>query len=625
MERSIFRLAFVILSMSAGFCSQAKTGRALIAENGLKPYVQPLLTTTWAQDGGNENAWLPIVDSAKGMLGKTGCGATALGQILKFWEYPKYGYSSNFYVWQSQVDATYEVRTVDFTESHYDWNNMLNNYVGTEMVTEKHRNAVAHLMSDIGVALEMKYKVKEDGTATQIEYIAMVLKKHFGYNPDLHLVLMGSGAYTMDEWLMMIYSELSEGRPVLMGGNGPTGARHLFVIDGYDAEGRVHCNMGHANDNENTYYDLTLPPTARNHYFLNMRMLVGICPQKLTFPIIEVDVSEPGSLLQALGGEKASKRVCKLKIRGPLNQTDFEVLRQLTISDVGQNISSIGQLYYIDLTEANLENETLPDAAFFADRDTPSFTLQTVKLPSSLKRIGRNAFRRCRCLYDIELPDGLVEIGSAAFFDCRALTELTIPASLKNLGASAFCYAKVDKFAIEKTNLYFFEKDGMILSADGVRLKACVSKEDGALNIPDGVRTIEANAFGGKAVLRKIVMPSTVKNIGANAFENCCGLTDIYVNATVPPSIDSTSFAPEYAKTVLHVPQGCKEAYEDNNIWSLFVNVVDDLLPDDTSVYMPKGASASFDTVGYGIDGRPVGDNNKKGIRIVRGKKYLKL
>ena len=64
--------------------------------------------------------------------------------------------------------------------------------------------------------------------------------------------------------------------------------------------------------------------------------------------------------------------------------------------------------------------------------------LEKIKLPSTLKHIGKGAFAECGELLTIKLPAGLESIGPFAFVDCWQLEKITFPASLKAIGEGAF-------------------------------------------------------------------------------------------------------------------------------------------------------------------------------------------
>ena len=607
---------FILTMISLCVYSYGKSGREIIAENGFKPYVQPLLSTKWAQYGGGENALLPIVDERLELLAKTGCGATALAQIMKYWDYPKYGIGCNFYTWQYPDEFVYYSRFADFSESEYDWHNMIDEYFNNNDRTQVQVDAVSKLMYDIGIALEMKYK--NWSTATQIEYISTVLKKYFGYNPNLSLVLYGHGGYTMDEWRTMIYRELSEGRPILMGANNIDGVRHIFVADGYNEDGFVHFNLGHAKNSENTYYDVTKTPQLEKEYTIQMRMLIGISPHVLSTEIVNVHVETPGSLLESLGGEIASKKICKLKVTGFLNDTDVSTLRKLCTADVGQSIlSSIGQLSYIDLSDAEISNNAIPNNAFY-DKDYPCLTLQSIKLPKSLKKIGNNAFRGCIGLLEVQLPSELEEIGSMAFFNCRYLDNILIPSSVRLIGKYAFAYTKMASFEIDRENSSYYVRNNAIFTIDGRRILAYVGKGSGKFVIPQGVEEIDAYAFGGKAILSELEILASLQKIGSDAFEKCTGLKDIYIYSLAEPSY-CDAFFPEYLTCTLHVPYGLKSAYTEK--WPEFHNIIEDIDPALAGIETIK-SGRNKTTKFYDIGGKEV--HRTHGVIISNGMKYIK-
>ena len=83
----------ILLALLTVMPASAKTGRQLIEENGLKPAVKPLLKTEWSQTKG-ENCLLPMLTDTKQAV--TGCGATAMAQLIKFWGVPKHPSGKNF-------------------------------------------------------------------------------------------------------------------------------------------------------------------------------------------------------------------------------------------------------------------------------------------------------------------------------------------------------------------------------------------------------------------------------------------------------------------------------------------------------------------------------------------------
>ena len=86
--------------------------------------VTPLMQTQWSQ-GDPYNMLCP-----GGSV--TGCVATAMAQIMKYWNYPEHGIGSHTY-----THATYGELTADFQSTTYDWTNMANTYNVSNTYTQK--------------------------------------------------------------------------------------------------------------------------------------------------------------------------------------------------------------------------------------------------------------------------------------------------------------------------------------------------------------------------------------------------------------------------------------------------------------------------------------------------------
>lgn len=172
---------------------------------------------------------------SNGNKAATGCVATATAQIMKYYEWPETGEGSNSYK-AYYIDKTL---SADFSNSRYDWANMINNYDKSNY-TPNQANAVAKLMSDIGIAENMNYG---PSSSAQHEDAVKALADHFRYDKSLRCCYRSH--YTRSEWYQMICNEIANKRPVLMcGTNYSDYVGHAFVIDGYDASGLVHVNWG---------------------------------------------------------------------------------------------------------------------------------------------------------------------------------------------------------------------------------------------------------------------------------------------------------------------------------------------------------------------------------------------
>lgn len=72
--------------------------------------------------------------------------------------------------------------------------------------------------------------------------------------------------------------------------------------------------------------------------------------------------------------------------------------------------------------------------------------------------------------------------------------------------------------------------------------------------------------------LRKIEIPSTVKSISAEAFQNC-GALEYYLYSEEPPTMENTSvFNDIHKSAVIHVPAASLEAYQTATNWATYAD-----------------------------------------------------
>ena len=211
--------------------------------------VGPLLKTTWNQ-WPYYNKFCPSIGDDQA---PTGCEATAMAQIINYYEYPAKGTGSHKYT--PNYDS-YGEQSADFSATNYQYSLMPSAL--SSRSSEAEVNAVATLMYHCGVALSMEYSSNASSAYTNTAKVAFM--NHFGYEAyatmkSYRYTVAGMGlpttytaiVYPDDEWIALLKGYLDDGHPVFYSGS-TSRTGHAFVCDGYDASDYFHINWGWGGD-----------------------------------------------------------------------------------------------------------------------------------------------------------------------------------------------------------------------------------------------------------------------------------------------------------------------------------------------------------------------------------------
>lgn len=252
-----------------------------------------------------------------------------------------------------------------------------------------------------------------------------------------------------------------------------------------------------------------------------------------------------------------------------------------------------------------LRSLDVPDSVKYIGSEAFAYCekLISVKLPASVDFMGSNVFKECPAKvtapkkvgaagFEIAsnelikykgnsvhavIPDGVTKIAAKAFLRKKYLESITIPASVTSIankaiegcanlktvivdGANA-AYKSVGNCLIDvkkKSVLYGFTDsaipdDG---SVNAIAANAFAGAELTQAIIPDGIKTIGANAFKGCTNLKRLTLPDTVKSIGPSAFKYCKGLESVTVPKNVT-ALGTEAFAGCTALTEINFNAEC--------------------------------------------------------------------
>ncbi len=258
---------------------------------GAKASVSPLIKTQWDQSP-YVNALCPF-DEAYGELTVTGCPATAMAQIMKFWAYPSKGIGFHSY-----QHNKYGTLSANFGTTEYDWAAMPD-------IVDGPNEAVAMLMYHCGVAVEMEYNVAEEGGSGSYvvkdpngnypdeQTVENALTAYFGYSSTVKGIIRAD--YSDANWKALLKAELDAGRPVQYAGCGQGG--HTFVCDGYDENDFFHMNWGWGGYYDGFFILDALNPgsggigSGEGTYNEDQEALIGIKPPTATSLSYKLEIS----------------------------------------------------------------------------------------------------------------------------------------------------------------------------------------------------------------------------------------------------------------------------------------------------------------------------------------------
>lgn len=193
----------------------------------------------------------------------------------------------------------------------------------------------------------------------------------------------------------------------------------------------------------------------------------------------------------------------------------FKGYRGLTTVSLGNCLKVIEDNAFegcVELVKLDMPNslETIKGGAF------ASCGFSVVEIADGVKEIGENAFLRNSTLNSVKIGKSVTTIGRQAFSECPALTSVTLGENLKFIKTSAF--------------------------------ERCTVLSD--IILPSSLQVIDSRAFHSTALV-SVSVPSSVVNIGKDAFEQIYALKEIKVDEANTVYSDINGVLCSKTKTVL--------------------------------------------------------------------------
>ncbi len=202
-------------------------------------------------------------------------------------------------------------------------------------------------------------------------------------------------------------------------------------------------------------------------------------------------------------------------------------------------------------------------------------SLSAVSIPSSVKSIGHHAFYHCYGLSTVLLPEGLERLEGGTFYECMGLTKISLPSTLVSIGRIApECNGFMSEF-------YRGKSDSPLISAGPVGSGCSIEFAWDSI-IPE-------NAFLGIDGLQQVTLPEGIITINANAFANCGDLTAVIIPATVTRMEDSCITNCPNVTIHGYGNSAAKTYAQENNLAFKALDSSGDLTPDGPNQPSPDG------------------------------------
>ena len=238
--------------------------------------------------------------------------------------------------------------------------------------------------------------------------------------------------------------------------------------------------------------------------------------------------------------------VTSLTVTGTMNAEDFHfiaaTLHGLTVIDLSGVTVTACRTAELHYWQQDFDDGELPAGTF------GGMALTSVKLPSTLKYIGKGAFAACHQLTSVTMPAELDSIGDYAFAACTALETVTLPASVVKVGRGAFmrCSAlttlqvqspsrlqQMDATALMDCPALTTVKLGDALQAVGERSLAGTGIQQ-----LDLTGSTSLNEMGDWVMVKTPVtqakLPSSVTSVGQGAFLYDTALNEVILGGQLP-------------------------------------------------------------------------------------------
>ena len=235
-----------------------------------------------------------------------------------------------------------------------------------------------------------------------------------------------------------------------------------------------------------------------------------------------------------------------------IDDSAFNRCENLAKADLPEGLEAIGTYAF---SGCALKEIRIPSTLKRLERGAFRITdITEIEIPPTLERIGDEAFAACKGLTEVTIPEGVKEVEYSAFARCENLAKITLPESLEDLGNGAFygtAYAENEEnwkdgcLYLGDVLLDVDESTKNITVKDGTKIlpRQAFSNNENLISVtlPDSIEQISSYCFAFSFYVRSIKLPENLRVIGSGAFEDCIAIESIEIPESVT-TIGSNAF-----------------------------------------------------------------------------------
>ena len=294
-------------------------------------------------------------------------------------------------------------------------------------------------------------------------------------------------------------------------------------------------------------------------------LLLLICT--ITAQAQEYHVETPGTLQEVIG--PGAEELTRIRVTGTLNDRDIAFLHYLCWPIAPKPAGMKDESYlkiamekedtlktclrHLDMEDARLVNDALPDRAFYGSY------IKDYKLPKTLKKIGNEAFSYNVLLKELIVPESVKEIGRNFLFFSIGIEKVRLPDNLEVMN---------DLFFAECRKLKEVNIPSHLRKMYDCIFYNCLEVSPSVAILPETVEILDGAAYYGLSTIEEVVVPKNVRVL-RGAFEGMAGLRKATILTDKLTEIGDDAFFWCSALEEVNIPDGITRIGEGAFFWNL--------------------------------------------------------